>query len=146
MDVQSCADTACATATTTSTTGIPTTSTTLAPSWATIHAAVIAPRCGNCHNVEGEGGLNRLDDCAAGYANLLNVPSTELPSLDRVEPGLPARSWLMYKLDGDQRGFDGQCLGGSCGDPMPLAPPSLDASVRDALRTWIAGGAANDCP
>jgi hypothetical protein len=65
--------------------------------------------------------------------------------MDRVEPGDPGASWLMYKLDGTQNQFDAQC-GGSCGGRMPLNQPQLSAGVRDAIRTWIMDGAVNDCP
>jgi hypothetical protein len=133
-------------ATTTSTTGGVTTTSTTLPSWAAIHAAVIAPRCGSCHGIEGEAGLNGLGACNTGHANLVGVPSTQLPGRDRVRPGAPARSWLMQKLDGTQSAFDGQCVGGSCGEPMPLEPPPLDAAEREAIRSWIAAGAENDCP
>jgi polyvinyl alcohol dehydrogenase (cytochrome) len=130
-----------ASTTTTSTTS--TTSTTLPPSWAAIHAAVILPSCAGCHG--GAGGLSGLDGCASGYAALVDVASTRLPTMDRVEPGDPTMSWLMHKLDGTQHDFDAQCVGGSCGGSMP---PSgmLPAATRDAIRTWIANGAANDCP
>ena len=80
------------------------------------------------------------------HASLVNVPSTQLATLDRVEPGDPDASWLVFKLDGTQNGFDAQCAGGSCGGRMPLNRPQLSAAVRDAIRTWIAGGAIDDCP
>jgi hypothetical protein len=81
-----------------------------------------------------------------GYASLVNVPSTELTTRDRVEPGMPSLSWLMNKLDGTQHAFDGQCVGGGCGGTMPLNQPQLTPAVRDAIRTWILNGATNDCP
>jgi polyvinyl alcohol dehydrogenase (cytochrome) len=144
-----CADVDCALASTTTTTAptatttSSTTSTTLAPSWAAIQAAVIGPTCGGCHG--GAGGLAGLDDCQTGYASLVGVPATRLPTMDRVQPGDPTTSWLVHKLDGTQGTFDAQCLGGSCGGPMPPSGP-LPAGVRDAVRTWITNGAANDCP
>jgi hypothetical protein len=77
---------------------------------------------------------------------MVDVPSTELAAQDLVEPGDPTLSWLMHKLDGTQNAFDGQCVGGSCGGPMPANQPQLTPPVRDAIRRWIADGAANDCP
>jgi hypothetical protein len=131
--------------TTTSTTS--TTSTTLAASWAAIHAAVVQPSCGSCHSTQGnEGGLGGLESCGTGYTSLVNVPSLELPSMDLVEPGDPTRSWLVYKLDGSRHDFDMQCVGGSCGGPMPLNRPQLLPAERDAIRAWIMNGAVNDCP
>jgi hypothetical protein len=126
------------TTTTTSTTSMP-----LPPSWAAIHAQVIGPTCGGCHG--GSGGLSGLADCANGHANLVDVASTELPSMDRVEPGDSATSWLMHKLDGTQGMFTAQCQGGFCGSQMPLGG-MLAADVRDAIRTWIDTGAVDDCP
>ncbi len=137
--------------TTTSTTAAPTTTSSTIPpstppSWAAIHAAAIAPRCGTCHGVDGEGELDGLNGCASAHANLVGVPSVQLPGRDRVEPGAPALSWLVHKLDGVQDDFAAQCVGGTCGARMPLEPPPLDRAVRDAIAAWIADGAANDCP
>jgi len=91
-------------------------------------------------------GLGGLDGCNTGYASLVNVPSTELPTMDRVEPGDPTMSWIVYKLDGTQNGFDAQCLGGSCGARMPINQPQLSAATRAAITAWITNGAVNDCP
>jgi hypothetical protein len=107
---------------------------------------VIGPACGGCHGGGGAGGLGGLDGCDTGHASLVNVPSTQLPTMDRVEPGDPAASWLVYKLDGTQNAFDAQCAGGACGARMPINQPQLSAAVRDAIRAWIMDGAANDCP
>jgi hypothetical protein len=131
-----------ATATTTTTTS--TTTTTLAPVWSAIHANVIGPQCGGCHGTNGN--LTGLSDCNLGHANLVNVASFRLSTMDRVEPGDPSNSFLMHKLDGTQGTFNAQCLSGSCGSSMPLGSPLLAMSVRDAIRTWITNGAVNDCP
>jgi hypothetical protein len=129
---------------TTTTTSTSTTSTTLA--WSDLHSTYIGPRCGTCHGIEGEAGLIGLGTCRSAYDSLVDVPSTELPGWDRVEPGAPERSWIMQKLDGTQAAFDDSCVGGSCGDAMPLEPPPLSQEARDAIRAWIAGGAVSDCP
>jgi hypothetical protein len=152
--VASCADSACTldlptTSTTTTTTSttftIPTTTTTtLPPSWAAIQAAVIGPVCGGCHGASG--GLGGLGACSTGWASLVGVASTELPTMSRVTPGDPTNSWLVQKLDGTQGNFTAQCTGGSCGSQMPLGQSPLPAAVRDAIRTWITNGAVNDCP
>jgi len=119
------------------------TTTTLPASWFAIHAQVIAPRCSGCHG--GSGGLSGLGDCETAYLNLVNVASTELPTMDRIEPGDPVNSWIMHKLDGTQGTFSAQCTGMFCGSRMPLGGPYLDADTRDAIRTWILNGAVNDC-
>jgi hypothetical protein len=114
------------------------------PIWSEIHAQVVAPVCGGCHGLSG--GLGGLDDCNAGYASLVDVPSTRLPSMDRVEPGDPITSFLMHKLDGTQGMFSAQCVAMFCGSQMPLGGPPLSIEIRDAVRTWIMNGALNDCP
>jgi len=152
-----CADTDCtvraptttsttALATTTTSSVTSTTATTIAASWAAIHAAVIAPVCGGCHGAGASGGLAGLDGCESGYANLVGVPSVEVPAMSRVEPGDPAMSWLVQKIDGTQGDFASSCTLGDCGGRMPFGQTPLDAGVRASIRTWIANGAANDCP
>jgi outer membrane protein assembly factor BamB len=122
----------------------PTATATLPPSWAAFQAQVIGPTCGGCHG--GAGGLTGLDSCNSGWTSLVGVASTELPTMHRVEPGDPTMSWLMQKLDGTQAAFNASCIGGSCGSQMPANQSPLSAAVRDVIRTWIANGAANDCP
>jgi outer membrane protein assembly factor BamB len=151
-----CADTDCTLVPPTTTTTVPVTTTTvtsttsttfppLPPSWAAIQAAVIGPRCGSCHG--GAGGLGGLAGCNTGWSSLVDVPSSELPTMDRVEPFNPGASWLVEKIDGTQNFFDAQCVGGSCGATMPPSPqPQLPSSVRNSIRTWILNGAVNDCP
>jgi hypothetical protein len=129
--------------TVTTTTTTSTTSTTIAASWFAIHAQVIGTTCGGCHGPSA--GLTGLDDCNTGYAAVVNVASTENPTMDRIEPGSPTTSWLMHKLDDTQGGFTGSCVGGFCGSMMPLGGPQLSLAVRDALRQWITDGAVNDC-
>jgi polyvinyl alcohol dehydrogenase (cytochrome) len=145
----SCLDVACdavvpVTTTTTTTPGSSTTTTTLPASWAAIQANVIGPRCAGCHG--GSGGLSGLDGCLTGYSVMAGVPSTALPSMKRVEPGDPDRSWLMVKLDGTQDRFDAQCAGGFCGSAMPPGAVLLAPEQRAAIRAWIRDGAQNDCP
>ncbi len=90
--------------------------------------------------------MSGLGSCASGYANLVGVTSTQLATMHRIEPGDPTMSWIMQKLDGTQSAFDAQCIGGSCGSQMPLGQSPLPLAIRDAIRTWIANGAVNDCP
>jgi hypothetical protein len=133
--------------TTTSTTSTTSTSSTTlppAPVWSAIHSQVIAVRCAGCHG--GSGGLSGLNDCNTAHAMLVNVASTELPTMDRVEPGDPTTSWIMQKLDGTQGWFTAQCNFNFCGSQMPLIPPTLTQETRDAIRQWITDGALNDCP
>jgi hypothetical protein len=128
---------------TTTTTSTSTTSTTLP--WSELYSLYLAPTCPTCHGEDAEGGLGDFGTCQGAYDALAGVPSTEFPAWDRIEPGAPERSWLIHKLDGTQGLFDDQCVGGTCGAPMPLELPQLPPEARDAIRVWIAGGAAPGC-
>jgi hypothetical protein len=121
-------------------------STELGPAWSEIHGQVIGPICGGCHGPGGSGGLAGLNDCDVGHANLIDVASTELPTMDRVEPGNSGQSWLMHKLDGTHDDGWFACVGGNCGAQMPFGGPALSQQQRDAIRNWITNGALNDCP
>lgn len=116
----------------------------LAPLWSEIQAQVLGPQCAGCHG--GSAGLAGLGGCNSGYASLVDVASSEHTTMDRVEPGDPDASWLMHKLDGTQGIFTAQCFGNFCGNRMPLGGPFLSQADLDAVRAWIANGAANDCP
>ena len=71
----------------------------------------------------------------SGYADLVDVPSVELPTMDRVQEGDPARSYLMLKLDGTH------VAEGGMGPPMPPTGELLPAADRDRIRQWILQGA-----
>jgi hypothetical protein len=67
-----------------------------------IQANIFTPICAGCH-----GGANPAAnlslDAAHSYNDLVNVPSTEEPTLDRVKPGDPTDSFLVIHMqkDGD---------------------------------------------
>jgi hypothetical protein len=67
-----------------------------------IQANIFTPICSGCH-----GGANPAAnlslDAAHSYNDLVNVPSTEQPMLERVKPGDPTDSFLVIHLqkDGD---------------------------------------------
>jgi len=101
------------------------------------YAADIAPlwagRCTDgCHP-----GSDSMADLrpGSGYADLVDVPSVELPTMDRVQAGDPARSYLMFKLDGTH------VEEGGMGPPMPPAGALLPEADRDRVRRWILQGA-----
>lgn len=68
------------------------------------------------------------------YASIVGVPSTQVPSLNRIEPGDPEASYLYLKLNDRQEEVGGE------GTRMPpklfLSPPELDE-----FRDWILAGA-----
>src|SRR5262249_19593059 len=81
-----------ATTTTTTTTSASSTSTSTTLPWTFSGqvAPLLASRCAGCHGGAGTGqyaGLTDLGDPALAYAHIVNVASTELPTMDRVEPG-----------------------------------------------------------
>jgi outer membrane protein assembly factor BamB len=127
------------TTSTTETTVSPTTSTTLQYTWAEVHA-VLSNDCSGCHGgTETDGGLGGLDDVDQAYDNLVNVPSVDIPAMDRVEPFDSQASYLMHKLDGTH------LLVGGSGGQMPPGSP-LSALDRNGIRAWINAGAVKGSP
>jgi hypothetical protein len=68
-----------------------------------IQTNIFTPICAGCHS--GANPAANLDlDAAHSYNDLVNVPSTEEPMLDRVKPGDPADSFLVVHLENDGDG------------------------------------------
>jgi hypothetical protein len=96
---------------------------------ASIQRHVFTPVCTVCHaGAAAPLGL-RLEEGAA-YAMLVNAPSVEEPSLNRVEPGDPDASYLIRKLEGT-----------AGGTRMPLNAPPLPPGTIAVIRQWILDGA-----
>ena len=68
------------------------------------------------------------------YDNIVNVPASELPTMNLVTPGKPEDSYLWHKIDGTQ--VD---VGGS-GSRMPLNSPLHD-DEKAIVERWILAGA-----
>ncbi len=95
-----------------------------------IQATIFTPSCTGCHaGANAPQGL-RLD-AGNSYALLVNVPSNEVSSLLRVNPGNPDTSYLVQKIQGNA----------SVGGRMPLGGPALTQAQIDLVRGWIAAGA-----
>lgn len=110
-----------------STTPPPATSMTL---FQQVQTQVLTPNCTGCHvGANAPQGL-RLD-AANSFAMLVNVASTEMPTLLRVKPGDPDNSWLVQKIDGRA----------TIGGRMPLGRAALPQASIDLVRSWIAAGA-----
>jgi parallel beta-helix repeat protein len=120
--------------TTTSTSTSSTTSTTALFTWTQVQG-MFATQCASCHTSGSNGGLTGLNDYNTGYTNTVNVASTELPSMDRIELGDATLSYLMHKLDGTH------ITAGGSGSQMPLGGPFFSQSDRDGIRAWINSGA-----
>lgn len=72
------------------------------------------------------------------FSNVVNVASSELPTMDRVEPGQPDNSYLVHKIEGTHLQ-----VGGS-GDRMPLARSPLSQAEINVIRAWIQAGAMSN--
>jgi len=82
---------------------------------------------------DGEAPAGLVMEGPVAFANLVNVPSTERPELDRIEPFDAERSYLVKKLRGDA-----DILGGR----MPQdGPPFLSPEMIDMFIRWVAAGA-----
>ena len=95
-----------------------------------IQENVFSAVCTNCHVGAGAPQGLRLEE-GMSHAMLVNVPSSEVPSLLRVDPGNPDDSYLVRKLEGSA----------SVGARMPLGGPFLSDDEIAAIRQWIADGA-----
>jgi hypothetical protein len=76
-------------------------------------------------------------DLSPGVArgNIVDIPSTEAPSLDRVEPTDPANSYLWMKITNAP---------GITGARMPALGGPLSTSEIDLITLWIEQGAADN--
>lgn len=92
--------------------------------------------CVFCHMTGAEAaGLNLEPEIA--YGELVGVPS-EQSSLHRVEPGEPAKSYLVHKLEGTHLDV------GGAGARMPLRAMRLSEDQLQLIRQWIEEGAQNN--
>lgn len=90
-----------------------------------------------CHaGTQPQQGMNLSAGLA--YANIVDVPSVEVPGMRRVRPSLPDSSYLVHKVQGTHASVGGN------GDRMPLGgAPLTDAEIA-RLRGWILLGAKNN--
>jgi hypothetical protein len=100
-----------------------------------VQTEIFSPTCAQiaCHDTLGrQQGMILI--ASQSYANTVNVPSTENPSMVRVAPGDPAGSYLYRKVVGS----------GITGDRMPQGQTPLSEAKLSLLRDWIRRGAPND--
>lgn len=105
----------------------------LQPTFSSIQDNVFTPICSVCHSGASAPVGLRLDEGNA-YALLVNQPSAEVSTLNRVTPGDPDNSYLIHKIEGTA----------AVGGRMPLNQPPLPADVIAVIRQWIAEGAQDD--
>jgi hypothetical protein len=102
-----------------------------------IQAEIFTPTCAKagCHAAAAASGGMVLE-AGRSYGEIVDRPSTEHGSFDRVEPGDPERSYLIKKLRGDPDITGGQ---------MPLDNPgSLTREQLEGLIEWVRAGAPNN--
>jgi len=109
---------------------------TSAPTFSEVYSTILSMRC-SCHNgsAHSTGFFMNADETTA-YNNLVNVDSFENSGMDRIEPGDPATSYLVHKIEGTA-----SSVGGSNGSQMPLSGGPLDQADIDLIRAWVDGGA-----
>lgn len=105
------------------------------PTLSSIQSNVFTPSCSGCHTGGGDSLPASLDlsGTQASFSNLVEVASTQEPTLDRVTPGDPDASYLIRKLEGTA----------SSGARMPAFSEPLEQSTIDTIRQWIEDGAAS---
>jgi hypothetical protein len=102
----------------------------LSADFASIQANVFTPICSVCH-VGASAPEGLILDAQHSYNLLVNVPSTEVPSIRRVNPGNPSNSYIIQKLEGHA----------AVGGQMPLGETPLPASTIAFIAQWITDGA-----
>jgi methionine-rich copper-binding protein CopC len=109
------------------------TSTTVTADFQSIQDNVFTPICAKCHiGASAPEGLQLSEGNA--YNNLVGVPSTEQPSVLRVDPGNPANSYMIRKIMGAP---------GISGLQMPYMLPPLPTATQAAMAQWVTNGAPN---
>jgi cytochrome c5 len=98
-----------------------------------VHPIFDSNNCTSCHvGTSPPAGLNL--SAALAYGQIVNTASTQLPSMDRIEPSNVAQSYLLHKIKGTQGSVGG--LGGK----MPPGG-SVPAGDITAIETWVNAGA-----
>ena len=94
---------------------------------------IFTANCLPCHgNLSLSGGLGL--QAPQTFSNIVNVPSSQVPSLSRIEPNDPEESYIIDKLEGTQ----------AVGGQMPLGQSPLPAPTIQLIRDWITAGAPDN--
>jgi hypothetical protein len=109
------------------------------PTLQSIQTNVFTPLCSGCHSGVGTllPGVLNLTSVSASHASLVGVASVTTPTVQRVQVGSAANSFLIHKLEGVVPG------GGAVpGQRMPLGGQPLTPATIATIRQWIDTGAA----
>lgn len=100
---------------------------------------ILTDRCAfsGCHASTSPAADQSLAEGLA-YVNVHDIPSQELPSMDRVEPGEPDQSYLVHKIQGTHLDVGGTGL------RMPRGQEPLSDDQIRLIRAWIEQGARNN--
>jgi hypothetical protein len=106
-----------------------------------LQTQIFTPICSGCHTGGGTS-LPGVQNLTAGntFANIVNVPSIEQPSLLRIKPNDAANSYLVQKILGAP-GITGSRMPFGCGS---ATNPCLDQATIDLVKTWVSQGALNN--
>lgn len=102
-----------------------------------IQTQAFAQMCSGCHSGPTSSDLPSgmdLSSANASFNALVDVPSLQVGTLNRVTPNDTANSYLIQKLDGTQ----------AVGGRMPQGGPFLDQATMDMIEDWINDGAPNN--
>jgi hypothetical protein len=104
------------------------------PSFSTDIQPIFNNNCalGGCHNSTAQAGLILSQGVA--YTNIVNVVSTQVPTLMRVLPSDAANSYLVKKIEGTQ----------SVGVRMPEGRSALNSVSIQNIKNWVNRGAKNN--
>ena len=105
--------------------------------FAQIQAQIFTPTCAKagCHAASAASGGMVLE-AGRAYGEIVNHPSSEQSTLNRIQPGDPDRSYMIKKLRGDPD---------ITGSQMPQDNPgSLPRAQLDGLIAWVRAGAPNN--
>ena len=96
---------------------------------------IFTPTCASigCHDPLGQQSQLILTT-GRSYAQIVNQPSVEMPSVMRIRPNDPDNSYLYRKIIGVN----------ITGERMPLNRGPLSAAQIALVRNWIRRGAPND--
>jgi mono/diheme cytochrome c family protein len=97
-----------------------------------LQSTIFTPICSSCH---APGGDSPNLTSGNSYASIVNVASTEQPSLLRIKPGDPDHSYLVLKAQGSA---------GISGVQMPALGTLLTQAQVDGIRSWVTAGALNN--
>lgn len=101
-----------------------------------IQTQIFTPTCAvsGCHT-GGSPAAGQNLSAGVAYAQIVGVASSEVPSLQRINPGNAAQSYMIQKLEG---------TAGITGQRMPFGGPYLPQATIDRIRAWVDAGAPNN--